>query len=172
MKIKDRFEFKTKAAVVTVRPEAFVYEAVHIMSEKNYGACVVVNDKQEPIGIVTERDFMRRLLDKNLNANTTPVSQIMSTNLRVAKVDDNVLDWMRQMSNERFRHVPVVDDNGKLINLLSQGDLVSYTWPELLKQATEQMVGFIAPRYQPFLIAVGVAIYTLAMIFGVRFLIQ
>lgn len=168
MKIKDRFEFQNKAPVLTVKQTANVYEAVHIMSEKNYGACVVINDEDKPVGIVTERDFMRRLIDKNLDAHTTPISQIMTHHPKVAGLDDNVLDWLRQMSNERFRHVPVVDSSGKLINLLSQGDFVSFTWPQLFERAREDVVNFISPKFQPILIGMGIMIYTIIMFFVLR----
>jgi CBS domain-containing protein len=163
MKIKDRFEFKNKAALVTVKPDTSAFEAVNIISEKNYGACIVVDDDYRPVGIVTERDFMRRLLGKQLDPKKTKVSQIMTSNLKFAKLDDDIVDWLRQMSNERFRHVPVVDDNGKLINILSQGDLVSYTWPELLKKTKDETIGFILLRYQPFLILSSIVVYALAM---------
>ncbi len=56
----------------------------------------------------------------------------MTTDLKVARADDDLLDWLRLMSNERFRHLPVVDDQGVIIGMMSQGDFVSYTWPELM----------------------------------------
>jgi Mg/Co/Ni transporter MgtE len=62
----------------------------------------------------------------------------MTSDLKLAKADDNLIDWLRQMSNERFRHLPVVDDQGILIGIMSQGDFVSYTWPELLGRVKEQ----------------------------------
>jgi CBS domain-containing protein len=138
MKIKDRPEFQNKSAVLTFGPDEKVLGAIQSMSAKNYGAAVIVDDKRKPVGIVTERDFMRRLLDKELNPKTTKLSAIMTSDLKLAKADDNLLDWLRQMSNERFRHVPVVDDDGVLIGIMSQGDFVSYTWPELLGRVKEQ----------------------------------
>jgi CBS domain-containing protein len=138
MRIGDRPEFSRKAPVMTFGPDVMVSVAVRAMSEKNFGAAVVTSADNKPIGIVTERDFMRRLLDKGLDQKKTPLSAIMTTDLKLAKVDDNLLDWLRQMSNDRFRHLPVVDDSGKLIGLMSQGDFVSYTWPELLNRVKEQ----------------------------------
>jgi CBS domain-containing protein len=138
MRIKDRPEFGRKAAVMTFPPDEMVSVAVLAMSEKNYGAAVIVSPDHKPLGIVTERDFMRRLLSKGLDQKKTRLSAIMTTDLRLAKGDDNLLDWLRQMSNDRFRHLPVVDDNGKLIGLMSQGDFVSYTWPQLLSRVKEQ----------------------------------
>lgn len=138
MKIKDRPEFNRKGSVMTFAPDEMVTTAVKAMSDKNYGAAVVISSDQKPIGIVTERDFMRRLLNAGLDPNTTKLSTIMTSDLRLAHADDDLLDWLRQMSNDRFRHLPVVDDSGKLIGIVSQGDFVSYTWPELLNRVQEQ----------------------------------
>ena len=132
MKIKDRPEFRSKAAVLTFGPKALVSEAVAIMSERNYGAAVIVSPDRKPLGIVTERDFMRRLLNKRMDPDQTTLDQIMTTDLKMARADDDLLDWLRLMSNERFRHLPVVDDQGIIISMMSQGDFVSYTWPELM----------------------------------------
>jgi CBS domain-containing protein len=138
MKLKDRAEFTSKSSVMTFKPDETVFKAAQAMSEKNYGAAVVVSPDFKPIGIVTERDFMRRLINKGLDPVKTPLSAIMTTDLKLAKADDDLIDWLRQMSNERFRHLPVVDDNGVLLNIMSQGDFVSYTWPELLSRVKEQ----------------------------------
>ena len=70
---------------------------------------VIVDDEMQVKGIVTERDLMRRLLNKSLDPKMTPLSSIMSTEVRTGRADDEVIDWLRQMSNERFRHLPVVD---------------------------------------------------------------
>ncbi len=138
MKIKDRPEFNNKSAVMTFSPDESVFTAIQAMSDKNYGAAIVINGDRKPVGIVTERDFMRRLLSKELNPKTTKLSAIMTSDLKLARADDNLIDWLRQMSNERFRHLPVVDDQGTLIGIMSQGDFVSYTWPELLGRVKEQ----------------------------------
>ena len=138
MQIKDRPEFSRKAAVMTFSPDQDVFTAIQAMSEKNYGAAVVISPDKKPLGIVTERDFMRRLLNVGLDPKTTPLSAIMTSDLKLARGDDDLLDWLRQMSNDRFRHLPVVDDNGTLIGIMSQGDFVSYTWPELLNRVKEQ----------------------------------
>ena len=168
MKIKDRTEFKNKPPVMTFSATDKVIKAVHAMSEKNYGASVVVDSDNRPIGIVTERDFMRRLLDKGLDANTTAIDAIMTKDLRLARVNDDVVDWLRIMSNERFRHLPVVDEQGHLLNLMSQGDFVSYTWPQLLNQVKESVQKSFAERYALYLILGGIMVYSIAMIIVMR----
>jgi CBS domain-containing protein len=164
MKIKDRIEFKNKPPVLTFRAHDKVIDAVKLMSEKNYGASVIVDDENKPVGIVTERDFMRRLLAKNLDANTTPISTIMTSDLKLASVDDDVVDWLRIMSNERFRHLPIVDEQGKLLNLMSQGDFVSYTWPRLLVKFKDDAVKTFMQRFHLHLLVAGIMVYSLIII--------
>ena len=138
MQIKDRPEYSRKGAVLTMSGDASVASAVAVMSERNYGAVVIVSPDEKPIGIVTERDLMRRLLAKGLDPIKTPLREIMTSDLKVAKPEDELLDWLRQMSNDRFRHVPVVGEDGRVITIMSQGDFVSYTWPQLFARITEQ----------------------------------
>lgn len=165
MKIKDRTEFKTKAPVMTFKATDMVMKAVKAMSEKNYGASVIVDSKNKPVGIITERDFMRRLIAKGLDANKTPISKIMTSELRLASEEDEVVDWLRIMSNERFRHLPVVDAEGKLVNLMSQGDFVSYTWPQMIGRAKDIAVKSFMERFHLHLIVSAVMLYSIIMIF-------
>ena len=164
MKIAERFEFTNKAPVVTFSPDDMVIDAVRIMSDKNYGASIIVDPARRPIGIVTERDFMRRLLAQNLDAHTTPIRDIMTSNLKVARAEDEVAEWLRVMSNERFRHLPVVDADGVLVNIMSQGDFVSYTWPELFRDLKSRATQSFATKYQLYLIVGTVLLYTAIMI--------
>ena len=164
MQIKDRPEFSHKAAVMTFSPDQDVFTAIQAMSEKNYGAAVVISPDQKPLGIVTERDFMRRLLNAGLDPKTTPLSAIMTSDLKLARGDDDLLDWLRQMSNDRFRHLPVVDDNGTLIGIMSQGDFVSYTWPELLSRVKEQARATFDINPSIF---IGLAVFVLIALTGI-----
>ncbi len=168
MKIKDRIEFKSKAPSMTFSADEKVIVAVKAMSEKNYGASVIVDADNKPVGIVTERDFMRRLLAKGLDANVTLIRDIMTSDLKLASEDDQVVDWLRVMSNERFRHLPVVDAQGRLVNVMSQGDFVSYTWPQLITRAKEVAVKTFMERFHLHLIVGGILLYSLAMIFVMR----
>ena len=164
MQIKDRPEYRRKDTVLTMEADAMVATAVTVMSEKNYGAVVIVTTDQKPIGIVTERDFMRRLLAKGLDPTTTALRDIMTSDLKVAKPEDELLDWLRQMSNDRFRHVPVVDDDGRVITIMSQGDFVSYTWPELLSRLTEQAKATFELSPSMFAAFAGAVLFFLAVI--------
>jgi CBS domain-containing protein len=169
MKIKERIEFKNKPPVLTFMASDKVIDAVKVMSERNYGASVVVDVDNKPVGIITERDFMRRLLAKNLDPNTTLISNIMTSALKLASADDEVVDWLRIMSNERFRHLPIVDADGKLLNLMSQGDFVSYTWPQLLSNLKDNTVKSFFERFHLNILIGGVLLYSIIMIFLLRY---
>jgi CBS-domain-containing membrane protein len=164
MQIKDRPEFKRKGAVLSFGPDEMVTTAVKVMSEKNYGATVIVSPDGKPVGIVSERDLMRRLLNERRDPDQTRLGDIMTSDVKVAKADDDLLDWLRQMSNDRFRHLPVVDDEGKLISMMSQGDFVSFTWPQLMHRVGEQARATFDVTPSLFMIVGGVIIFLLAVL--------
>jgi len=107
---------------------------------------------------------MKRLVNEKRDAGSTPVSEIMTAEPRVARNDDEILDWLRIMSNERFRRVPVVDENDRLVSIMTQGDFVSYTWPDLVYQAKELTKATISSYYHLFIIIGGIALYSLALV--------
>lgn len=164
MQIKDRPEYSQKSPVLTMTADASVASAVAVMSEKNYGAVVIVSDDDKPIGIVTERDFMRRLLAKGLDPATTCLGDIMTSDLKVAKPEDELLGWLRQMSNDRFRHVPVIGEDGRVVTIMSQGDFVSYTWPELVARLAEQAKATFELSPSMFAAFGGAVVFFLAVI--------
>ena len=169
MKIKERPEFFNKSAVFCLKKSDVVASAIDVMAERNIGSVIIVDQDNKVNGIVTERDLLRRVLAKNLDPRSTPLSAIMTSDIRAARPEDNVIDWLRIMSNERFRHLPVIDDGGKLINVMSQGDFVSYTWPDLLdhlkNKASETLKGPAAPL--PILIG-GIMLYSLLMVAALK----
>ena len=165
MKIRDRKEFDQKAEPLTCRAEATVFEAVKKMAANNFGSIIVVDEDHHVRGMMTERDIFRRLIAKEMEPKTTRVSDIMTTPVRKAKADDDLLEWLRMMSNERFRHLPVVDENDRLIAVMSQGDFVSYTWPELLGRVGEMTQASLPDRINPLFMILGILVYTLVLIY-------
>ena len=133
----DRPEFKTKPQPVTFLAKDKVSKAIEAMAEKNYGSVVIVDHEDRVVGIVTERDIVKKLVKNNLSSKTTKLEEIMTPNPRVANENDDVIDWLRIMSNDRFRRLPVVDSEGKIKVIFTQGDFVSYTWPDLIYQASQ-----------------------------------
>ena len=169
MKIKDRLEYKSKPLPFSLHANDVVPTAVKTMSEKNIGSVIIVDDDMQVKGILTERDLMRRLLNKSLDPKTTQLSSIMTSEVRTGRADDEVIDWLRQMSNERFRHLPIVDDEGRLVNIMSQGDFVSFTWPDLLgllKEKTRESLKGGASQL-PLLVA-GMMVYAVLVLLIVK----
>ncbi|MFZ5961480.1 CBS domain-containing protein [Thalassococcus sp. BH17M4-6] len=164
MALKDRPEFKKKPKPLSFEADVMVSEAVAAMSARNYGSVMIVDDDARLIGVVTERDIMRKLVNEGRDAKTTPLQEIMTRDPRVAHDSDDVVDWLRIMSNERFRRLPVVDDEGRVQAVFTQGDFVSYTWPDLIYQAKELAKASVGRNYPIWMIGGGIALYSLLMV--------
>ena len=162
-RLVDRPEFKTKPKPVTFLGKEKVSQAIAVMADKNYGSVVIVDSKDKVVGIVTERDIVKKLVNNNMSPKTTKLEDIMTLNPRVANENDDVVDWLRIMSNDRFRRLPVVDADGKIKVIFTQGDFVSYTWPDLIFQASQLakasfMKGFSINTLLIFMVVYGVAL--------------
>lgn len=164
MQLRDRPEFSSKPKPLTFAPDAMVSKAVAAMSEKNFGSVVVVDGDDRVIGVMTERDLMRKLINPGLDPKTTPIQDIMTRDPRVARETDDVVDWLRIMSNERFRRLPVVDAEGRIKAVFTQGDFVSYTWPDLIYQAKQLARASVGRNYAVWLIVGGIGLYALLML--------
>ena len=169
-RLMDRPEYRSKQQPLTCLQDTNVFDAVTKMAEKNYGAVIVVDAKKKVIGVVTERDVMNKVVAKKLNAEKTLVSDIMAKNPRLAHETDDMIDWLRIMSNERFRRLPVVDDNDQIKAVFTQGDFVSYTWPDLIYQMKSIASATVFKNWPIFLIGGGIALYTLLMLIIVKML--
>ncbi|KAA9006079.1 CBS domain-containing protein [Histidinibacterium aquaticum] len=163
-RLMDRPEYASKPKPLTRGPDATVSEAVAAMTDRSYGCVVVVDGDDKVIGIVTERDIMNKLVGKGLDPTSTKLSEIMTTDPRLARETDEMLDWLRMMSNERFRRLPVVDENGRIKAVFTQGDFVSYTWPDLMAQMRNIARAQLSSNFHYVLIGGGILIYVLAMI--------
>ena len=162
-RLVDRPEFKTKPKPVTFLGKEKVSQAIAVMADKNYGSVVIIDSKDKVVGIVTERDIVKKLVNNNMSPKTTKLEDIMTLNPRVANENDDVVDWLRIMSNDRFRRLPVVDADGKIKVIFTQGDFVSYTWPDLIFQASQLakasfMKGFSINTLLIFMVIYGVAL--------------
>lgn len=137
LRLRDRPEFSRKGPPLTMAGDTLVKTAVAEMAARNFGSVIVVDPDKKVEGVVTERDILRRLVNQGRDPAETKLADIMTSDVRCAKADDDMLDWLRMMSNERFRRLPVVDEEGRIVQVLTQGDFVSYTWPDLIGQATQ-----------------------------------
>ena len=127
MRIADLPEFKNRTKVLSCGPDETVYDAVVSMTHRRCGAIVVVDKKETLLGIFTERDLLARVVGQGRDVESTMVGDVMSTNIETATTQDSAVLCMGRMSHGRFRHLPVVDEDGHLIGMLSQGDFVAFT---------------------------------------------
>jgi CBS domain-containing protein len=129
MRINEVLAHKGTHDVVTVPPDHTVRQLVSMLAEHNIGALVVSSDGSTVEGIVSERDVVRRLHEDD-GVLESPVSSIMSTEVRTCEGSATVDELMALMTARRFRHVPVVKD-GKLAGIVSIGDVVKSRMSEL-----------------------------------------
>ena len=111
--------------IYSVAPESLVYDALLLMAEHHIGALLVMR-RDELVGIFSERDAAREVIIKGRTSATTAVQDIMSTKLITVSPEKTVEECMTLMSGKRIRHLPVME-HGKVIGLLSIGDLVQAT---------------------------------------------
>lgn len=117
--------------VATITSEANIAHLVDDLKRHNIGAVVVSPDGRTVEGIVSERDIVRAMTEHLRDIATLTVGQIMTTEVYTCTPDDAVEELMGQMTEHRFRHVPVIDADGALIAVVSIGDLVKHRLAEL-----------------------------------------
>jgi len=127
-------------AAYSVGPEDPVLEAIGLMAEHHIGALLVMKG-DELVGIVSERDYARKVILLGRSSNATPVWQIMSTPVVTVNPEQSLQDCMRLMTERRIRHLPVLDA-GKVVGVLSIGDLVKAVMQEQQK-TIEQLEDYI-----------------------------
>jgi CBS domain-containing protein len=126
-KASDLLKGKAKQ-LWTILPDASVLDALKLMAEKEIGALMVVDKKDKVVGIITERDYARKIILKGKTSMKTSVKEIMTPEAKMYKVkpDTSVEDCMVLMTGKHIRHVPVFD-GGKFVGVISIGDVVKAT---------------------------------------------
>jgi len=108
--------------IISISAEASVLDAIKIMADKGIGSLLVMQGDVLK-GIVTERDYARKVIVKGRSSETTQVGEIMTSEVCTASMQDTVNNCMTVMSDRKIRHLPVVDD-GAVVGMISIGDLV------------------------------------------------
>jgi CBS domain-containing protein len=145
-KVKDLLKSKTKE-VFSISPKLVVYDALAVMGEKEIGALMVIDEKGEVLGIITERDYARKVVLKGKRAQETLVEEIMTPTEKMftVKPDTSVEDCMVLITGKHVRHLPVYE-NGKYIGLISIGDVVKSIISEQ-EMLIEHLSNYIAGKY-------------------------
>ena len=121
MNVNDILRRKSNQ-IFSIPPTASVYDALTLMSEKNLGGVLVINGDQLA-GIFTERDYARKIILLGRSSKDTPITEVMTSSVRTISRDTEIDDCMKMMTEKTIRHLPVVE-NGKVVGLVSIGDVV------------------------------------------------
>ncbi|WP_372800646.1 CBS domain-containing protein [Paracoccus seriniphilus] len=130
------------ATIVTIRPEATLAEAAKVLCEQRIGAIVVSEDGKTPAGILSERDIVKQLGLKGPEVLSTTINEVMTREVQTCVTGDDAMSVLERMTEGRFRHMPVVDENGHMLGLVSIGDAVSGRLKELSAEK-EALTGMI-----------------------------
>jgi CBS domain-containing protein len=128
------------SSLFSIGPEDPVLEAIRLMADKHVGALLVMKG-DELVGIVSERDYARKVILLGRSSSATPVWQIMSSPVHTVSREHSIEDCMRLMTERRIRHLPVVEA-GRVTGMVSIGDLVKAVIEDQ-KQTIEQLESYI-----------------------------
>ncbi|MEE9511137.1 MAG: CBS domain-containing protein [Gammaproteobacteria bacterium] len=126
--------------VWSIAPDASVYDAIHLMAEKAVGALIVM-DGPKLVGVISERDYARKIILEGRSSENTKISEIMSSEVITTGPDNRIEECMAIMTERRIRHLPVLDGN-EVLGVISLGDLVKYIIAEQ-QFVIEQMERYI-----------------------------
>ena len=110
--------------IFSITPNATVFEAIEMMDKKNVGALLVM-DQERLVGVISERDYTRKVFLRGRHSRETKVAEIMSANLTVTHPREPVENCLRLMTDKHIRHLPVMDGD-KVVGVISIGDLVKH----------------------------------------------
>ena len=141
MLVREILKSKSDDAVVTVEPATRIAEAAKVLAERRIGTVVISADGQKADGILSERDIVRELSRRGASILTEKVADLMTSTLVTCTRDDKADDILAQMTEGRFRHMPVVE-GGVLVGIVTLGDVVKARLTELAmeKNALEGMI--------------------------------
>jgi CBS domain-containing protein len=127
--------------VYSVTPETSVYDALHVMMERNISSLLIMENEVLK-GIFTERDYARKLVLMGKSSKDTPIADIMTSDLYTIALNESIDQCMEMMTNYKIRHLPVIDNN-RVTGMVSIGDVVKFIIEDQ-KRTIQQLESYIA----------------------------
>lgn len=127
----------------TCRKTDFVYDVVEVMAEVDCGVVPIIEDSGKCIGIVTDRDICLDVILNQLDSQTTKIQDVMSQKLLTCHANDDLDDVIKSMEKKKVRRIPVVDDQGHCIGIISEADIAL---KDKNKKEVAEMVGAVSRR--------------------------
>ncbi|MEM8975362.1 MAG: CBS domain-containing protein [Pseudomonadota bacterium] len=121
--------------IFSVRPNQTIETVVMLLRDKRIGAVLVTDDAGNMVGILSERDIVRRMADTPGQTLPQKVEDLMTSKVVTCTPSDQLIGVLRKMTDGRFRHMPVTDNNGQLLGLITIGDVVNFRLNELEYEA-------------------------------------
>ena len=126
---------KKGTMVFSVKPNQTIQDAVQVLSEKRIGALLVLDDRGTMHGILSERDIVRKMAETPGETLPQKVEDLMTQDVVTCKPSDALVTVLQKMTDGRFRHMPVIDDNGSVQGMVTIGDVVHYRLNEVEYEA-------------------------------------
>lgn len=168
MQIGEIREIRNRPPILAMDAARPLDAAIQEMCLRNHGS-VVVTEEGRVAGIVTERDLLHRILGSHRSTEALRLRDVMTRNVAVARLDDELSDGLKKMKDGHFRHLPVVDDRGRPVTMITARDFVAQdpvSSMQIIKETTPRK---FYDGFQPWLMTVGIITYfiiTTAVIFA------
>lgn len=168
MRIAEMRELQSAQSVLTMSPDTTVLEAAEVMAATNNGAAIIAQNSKI-LGIFTERDLLIRVVAPGKDPARIALSDVMTPDVITASLNEQVVEAISRIDKAPFRHLPVLDDEGNVAGMITEGDFAAYTFSEAIQRTAEATKENVSAWYQPFLILTAIAVYTFVIIMMVRY---